>query len=292
MNTSNTTHPPGSAPSRPSVADKRRRFRALHEHGCFAIPNPWDIGSALLLQSLGFKALATTSAGFAWAQGRADNRITLDMALQHLHEMVAATDLPMNADFENGFAADARGVGENVRLAVQTGVAGLSIEDSVNPGDGSTQSLFALDDAIARLRAARQAIDATGGDTLLVARCECFLTGQPDIDLAVTRLKAYANAGADCLYAPGVRTREHILALVQALAPKPLNVVISWPADFTMADLAAWGVRRVSVGGGLARAAWAGLVRAAQPLADQGSFAGFADITPSASINQLFHDRS
>lgn len=272
----------------PTPTDKRRTFRTLHEQACFAIPNPWDVGSALLLQSLGFKALATTSAGFAWAQGRADNRITRDMALEHLHTMVAATDLPLNADFENGFANSPPGVAESVRLAVEAGVAGLSIEDSTN---GSPQSLFSLDEALARLRAARAAIDATGGDTLLVARCECFLTGQPDLELAIARLRAYAQVGADCLYAPGVRTREQILALVQAVAPKPLNVVISWPAEFAMADLADWGVRRVSVGGGLARAAWAGLLKAAKPLAEQGSFAGFAGITPSGEINGLLGTR-
>ena len=186
--------------TRPSIADKRRTFHQLHAAGCFVIPNPWDVGSARYLQGLGFKALATTSSGFAWSQGRPDNGISRDMALAHLREMVAATDVPINADFENGFARDAAGVAESVRLAVETGVAGLSIEDST--GDAA-RPLFALDEAVERMRAARQAIDQTGGDTLLVGRAECFLVGRPDLDETIARLKAYAHAGADCLYAPG-----------------------------------------------------------------------------------------
>ena len=198
---------------RPSIADKRRAFRKLHETGCFVIPNPWDVGSALYLQSLGFKALATTSSGFAWSQGHADNGISRDMALAHLHAMVAATDLPMNADFESGFATDASGVGESVRLAVETGVAGLSIEDST--GDAANP-LFDLAVAVERMRAARKAIDKAGGDTLLVGRAECFLVGRPDLDETIGRLKAYSSAGADCLYAPGIATPDQIAAIVAA----------------------------------------------------------------------------
>src|SRR5688572_23719635 len=207
---------------RASVADKRRLFHQLHQDGCFVIPNPWDVGSAFFLKSLGFKALATTSSGFAWTRGRPDNGVSRDMALAHLHEMVAATDLPLNADFESGFAADAAGVTESVRLAIETGVAGLSIEDSTgDPGD----PLFELDTALERIRAARKAIDKAGGDTLLVGRAECFFVGRPDLEDTIRRLKAYASAGADCLYAPGIRTAEHIREVVAAVAPKPVNLL-------------------------------------------------------------------
>ena len=191
--------------ARPSVADRRRKFRELHEAGCFVIPNPWDPGTARYLQSLGFKALATTSSGFAWTRARPDNGITREMALAHLAEMVAATDLPVNADFEGGFAADVAGVAESVRLAVETGVAGLSIEDST--GDAA-RPLHELSVAVERMRAARRAIDKAGGDTLLVGRAECFLVGRPDLAETIARLKAYSDAGADCLYAPGIRTHE------------------------------------------------------------------------------------
>ena len=257
---------------RPSVADKRREFHRLHESGCFVIPNPWDPGSARYLQGLGFKALATTSAGFAWSKARPDNGVTRDMVIAHLEEMVAATDVPINADFESGFAADAAGVAQSVRRAVDTGVAGLSIEDST--GDAA-RPLYSVDEAVDRMRAARRAIDATGGDTLLVGRAECFLAGRPDLDEAIARLKAYSSAGADCLYAPGLRTREQFAEVVEALAPKPVNALIGWPADLTVADLAALGVRRISVGGALARTAWGGFMRAAKLLAEDGSFAGF-----------------
>ena len=203
-----------------STADKRRAFRQLHEAGCFVIPNPCDIGSARLLQGFGFKALATTSSGFAWSRGHPDNGVTRDMALAHLHEIVAATDVPVNADFERGFAPDAAGVAQSVRLAIETGVAGLSIEDST--GD-MAQPLYALDEACKRMRAARSAIDKMGGDVMLVGRAECFSVGRPDLHETVARLKAYAQAGADCLYAPGLRTREQIAAVVAAVAPRPVN---------------------------------------------------------------------
>jgi 2-methylisocitrate lyase-like PEP mutase family enzyme len=276
------------ADTRPSVADKRRTFHALHQSGCFVIPNPWDAGSARYLASLGFKALATTSSGFAWSRARADNHVDRETVLAHLADIVAATDLPVNADFESGFAVDAAGVAQSVRLAVATGVAGLSIEDST--GDAA-HPLYALDEAVARIRAARGAIDATGGDTLLVGRAECFLVGKPELAETIARLRAYANAGADCLYAPGIRTREDIAAVVEAVAPKPVNLLIGWPSDFSVSDVAALGVRRISVGGALARSAWGGFMRTAKSIAEQGRFDGFADAAPGAALNALFARR-
>src|ERR1700736_4477887 len=216
--------------SRLTITDKRQAFRKLHESGCFAIPNPWDVGSARYLQSLGFKALATTSSGFAWAHGPRDGGMSRDRVLDHLTEMVEATDLPINADFEHGFAPDAAGVAESVRLAVETGVAGLSIEDSTGQ---ASKPLFDTDAAIERIRAARKAIDQAGGNTMLVGRAEGFLVGQPDIEQVVARLKAYANAGADCLYAPGIRSAEDIRAVVAAVAPKPVNLLVGFNADLT-----------------------------------------------------------
>jgi 2-methylisocitrate lyase-like PEP mutase family enzyme len=269
---------------RPTTADKRRTFRTLHESGCFVIPNPWDLGSAIYLQSLGFKALASTSSGFAWARGRADNTLDRGTVLAHLAELVAATDLPINADFESGFARDAPGVEESVRLAVDTGVAGLSIEDST--GDPA-RPLYDLDAAVERMRAARRAIDKADGDTLLVGRAECFLVGRPDLVETIARLKAYANAGADCLYAPGIRTRAEILAVVGGVAPKPVNLLIGGPSAMSVAEVAALGVRRISVGGALARSAWGGFMRAAAPLASDGSFGGFADAASGAELNTL-----
>jgi len=271
--------------TRPSIDDKRRAFRQLHETGCFVIPNPWDVGSALYLQSLGFKALATTSSGFAWTQGRADNAISRDMALAHLQDMVAATDLPVNADFENGFAMDAAGVGESVRLAVETGVAGLSIEDST--GDAA-KPLFDLDAAVERVRAARKAIDKAGGDTLLVGRAECFLVGRPNLGETIQRLKAYAHAGADCLYAPGIGTPEDIAAVVAAIAPKPINLLVGAGSKLTVKEIAALGVRRVSVGGALARSAWGGFMRAARSIAEHGKFDEFASAASGRDLNALF----
>lgn len=270
---------------KPSTAEKRRLFQQLHQSGCFVIPNPWDVGSARLLQGLGFKALATTSSGFAWSQGHPDNGVSRDATLAHLAEMVAATEVPLNADFESGFAADAAGVAESVRLAIEAGVAGLSIEDSTgNP----SQPLFAIDEACARMRAARSAIDRAGGDVLLVGRAECFLVGQPELDETIARLRAYANAGADCLYAPGIRTREQIAAVVGAVAPKPLNLLVGTASELTMAEIAALGVRRVSVGGAMARAAWGGFMRAAKLLAEQGRFDGFANSASGQELNALF----
>jgi 2-methylisocitrate lyase-like PEP mutase family enzyme len=271
----------------PSISDKRRAFQRLHEAGCFVIPNPWDVGSARFLQSLGFKALATTSAGFAWSQGRPDGAVSRDMALEHLHDIVAATDLPVNADFESGFAPDAAGVAESVRLAIETGVAGLSIEDST--GDAA-KPLYDLDAAVERIRAARKAIDKAGGDTLLVGRAEGFLHGRPDLDEILRRLKAYAHAGADCLYAPGIRTRDQIATLVTGVAPKPFNLLVGSASELTLQQIAALGVRRVSVGGALARSAWAGFMRAARMIAEQGKFDAFADAASGQELNSFFRD--
>lgn len=270
---------------RPSTTDKRAAFRRLHEAGCFVIPNPWDPGSARWLQGLGFQALATTSSGFAWSRARPDNGISRDRALAHLAEMVEATDLPINADFENGFADDLEGVARNVRLAVDCGVAGLSIEDATGQ---SAAPLFGVDEAVARVRAARRAIDAAGGEVLLVARAEGRLVGRPDLAEITARLQAYADAGADCLYAPGLRTREEIAAVVQAVAPRPLNLLIGWASDLTVADVAALGVRRISVGGALARAAWGGFMRAARLIAEEGRFDGFAQAAAGSELDAFF----
>jgi 2-methylisocitrate lyase-like PEP mutase family enzyme len=270
---------------RPSIADKRRTFQRLHQDGCFVIPNPWDVGSARYLQTLGFKALATTSSGFAWSHGHRDGSMSRDRVLEHLTEMVEATDLPINADFEHGYAPDAAGVAESVRLAVETGVAGLSIEDST--GDAA-KPLFDLEAAVERIRAARKAIDKAGGDTLLIGRAECFLVGQPDMEQTTGRLRAYANAGADCLYAPGIRSTEQISAVVTAVAPKPVNLLIGLKAELDLAQIAALGVRRVSVGGALARVAWGGFMRAATLIMEQGSFDGFADAASGNTLNTIF----
>ena len=267
-----------------TIAQKRADFRALHEQGCFVIPNPWDTGSARFLEGLGFKALATTSSGFAWSQGHADGAMSREHILAHLRELVEATDLPVNADFENGFAADAQGVAESVSLAVEMGVAGLSIEDSTG---NAADPLFPVDVAVERLRAARKAIDASGADVLLVGRAENFFVGRPDLDDAIARLKAYANAGADCLYAPGIKTREQIAAVVAAAGGKPPSLRGAAPSKLPMKDSADHGVRRVSVGAGLARAAWGGFIRAARTLAE-GRFDGFADAAPGAELNAFF----
>jgi len=268
-----------------SVAKKRADFRALHEKGCFVIPNPWDTGSARYLEGLGFKALATTSSGFAWSRGQADGALSRAQVLDHLRELVAATDLPVNADFENGFAADAQGVVESVRLAIETGVAGLSIEDSTG---NAADPLFPIEVAAERMRAARQAIDASGADVLLIGRAENFFAGRPDLDDAIARLKAYSDAGADCLYAPGIKTREQIAAVVAAVAPKPVNLLVGGTSELSMVDISELGVRRVSVGGGMARAAWGGFMRAARTLADEGRFDGFADAAAGSELNAFF----
>jgi 2-methylisocitrate lyase-like PEP mutase family enzyme len=271
-------------PTPQDISARRRAFRRLHESGCFVIPNPWDVGSAKYLEKLGFPALATTSSGAAWRHGKADGQMTIEEVLVHLREMVDATGLPVNADFESGFASDAAGVARNVRRAVDTGVAGVSIEDST--GDASAP-LRDIPTSVERIRAARAAIDEAGGETLLVGRAENFIVGRPDLDDAIRRLKAYAEAGADCLYAPGISSREQIGAVVAAVAPKPVNLLIGGTSELTVRDAEALGVRRISVGGALARAAWGGFMRAAQTIAREGRFDGFADAARGAELNGL-----
>ncbi|HET9817667.1 MAG TPA: isocitrate lyase/phosphoenolpyruvate mutase family protein [Rhodanobacteraceae bacterium] len=262
----------------------RAAFRKLHESGCFLIPNPWDAGSAHALAALGFNALATTSSGFAWSRAKPDHAPDLDEVLAHCREIVEATGLPVNVDFEDGHARALDGLKKNVRRCVETGVAGLSIEDST--GD-ATQPLYEFDEAVARMRAAREAIDASGADVMLIGRAECFLVGHPDpLHESLKRLRAYAEAGADCLYAPGAGKPEQIAAIVQAVAPKPVNVLVGGPAPYTLADMAKLGVRRVSVGGALAGAAWGGFLRAARSLA-AGRFDGFADNASHGELNDL-----
>ena len=271
--------------SQQDVSARRRAFRRLHDSGCFVIPNPWDAGSARYLGGLGFKALATTSSGAAWRLAKADGQMSLGETLVHLREMVAATGLPVNADFEQGFAPDAAGVARNVRLAVETGVAGLSIEDST--GDAS-EPLRDIASATERIKAARAAIDESGGETLLVGRAENFIVGRPDLPDTIRRLQAYAEAGADVLYAPGIKTREQIAAVVAAVAPKPVNLLIGFTTDLTLSDIEALGVRRVSVGGALARTAWGGFMRAAQMIATEGRFDGFAGAAGGGELNGFF----
>jgi len=264
---------------------RRAAFRKLHESGCFLIPNPWNIGSARALEKLGFKALATTSSGFAWSQAKPDHAPDVDEVLAHCREIVEATGLPVNADFEDGHARDIDGLQKNVRRCIETGVAGLSIEDST--GDAS-QPLYDFDEAVARMRAARAAVDTSGEDVMLIGRAECFLVGHADpLNESLKRLRAYAEAGADCLYAPGAGAPDQIKAIVAAVAPKPVNVLVGRPVPYTLGDLAKLGVRRVSVGGALAGAAWGGLLRVARELAE-GRFDGFADNATHPDLNQLF----
>jgi 2-methylisocitrate lyase-like PEP mutase family enzyme len=272
-----------------ATADKRQAFRALHQAGCFALPNPWDIGTTRFLQAAGFKALATTSAGAAFALGLPDTdwAVPRDTMLAHIKMIVEATDLPVNADFESGYAHDPDGVARNVLMCRDTGVAGLSIEDAT--GD-PTKPLYDLDHAVARIRAARAALDSAGGDVVLSGRAECFLVGVNDLDETICRLRAYAQAGADCLYAPGIRSREQIAAVVAAVAPKPVNFLMAAAGDLTMADFATLGVRRVSVGSALARTAWGAFMRAAKAIADDGRFDGFAGAVPFGEINDFFRD--
>lgn len=267
-----------------TTTDKRATFRKLHETGCFPIPNPFDVGSALALQHLGFKALASTSAGFAWTIGKADNRVTLDDVCDHLTALCAAVDLPVNADFEGGFAHKPEKVGANVARAVKTGVAGLSIEDST--GDAA-KPLYERDLAIERIKAARAAIDADNSGVLLTGRCEGFLVGQGDLDMVIDRLKAYSQAGADCLYAPGIKTREQISAVVKAVHPKPVNLLIG-ASGLSVTEAAELGVRRISVGGSLARTAWAGFMRAAQEIAEKGTFTELGKGYAGGELNKMF----
>jgi 2-methylisocitrate lyase-like PEP mutase family enzyme len=268
----------------PTTQDRRRAFRELHESGCFVIPNPWDPGTARYLELLGFKALATTSGGFAFSRGVADGAVPRAEMLTHIRDIVTATDVPVNADFLSGYGRDPGEVEENVRLCVQTGVAGLSIEDSRGDKQGTQ---YEIDVAVDRIQAARRAIDGSGGDVILTGRAENFFTGNRDLAETVTRIRAYAQAGADCLYAPGVRTPAEITAIVEAAAPKPVNVVMT-RAHGSVSDLAALGVRRVSIGGMLALAGWAAVARAAVPLAETGSFDGFAGARDAPNLGALF----
>jgi 2-methylisocitrate lyase-like PEP mutase family enzyme len=292
MNTvtrSSTTTPAAEAAG-PSltVSGRRQAFRRLHEAGCFVMPNPWDIGSARYLQQLGFPALATTSAGFAFSQGLPDSEAALsrDRNLAHLAEIAGAVDVPVNADFASGYGTTPEEVADSVARCVASGVAGLSIEDATGE---AAAPLYDLPLALERLRAARQAIDESGADVLLTGRAECYLTGHPAALLeSIRRLQAYAEAGADVLFAPGAHDPSDIAALVEAVAPKPLNLLVSRDIGLSVADIAKLGVRRISVGPALALAAWTGVTHAAQQLAAEGSFAGFASLSPYAEINGFF----
>lgn len=271
-----------------SDADTRRKratFRQLHAEGCFVLPNPWDVGSARYLQRQGFLALATTSAGCAWSEGRPDGAASLQATLEHLRLMAAATPLPLNADFGDGFGASPPEVAEAVAAAIDTGIAALSIEDASGVADAP---LRPIDDAVARLRAARAAIDQAGGEVLLVGRAENFFVGVPDLHDTLRRLRAYAEAGADVLYAPGISTPEQIRAVVAAAGSTPVNLLVGGPTPLNLKDIAALGVRRVSLGGALARAAWGGLMQATRPIVQDGRFDGLQQAAPGATLNALF----
>jgi len=270
-----------------STADKRRTFRALHQSGCFVIPNPWNAGSARYLQGLGFKALATTSSGYAHSQGFSDGDVNRDMVLAHCREIAQAADVPVNADFEGGYADDPEEVAANVRLCVGTGVAGLSIEDFTG---NDADPLYDFDLAVKRVRAAREAIEKAGSGVVFTARTEGFIKGRPDLAETVRRLKAFAGAGADCLYAPGIRTREQIEAVVKAVAPLPVNLLMAAPLGFTVNDVAAMGVRRISVGGALARVATHAFIQSARQIAQDGKFDSFGGVISNAELNKFFHD--
>ena len=267
-----------------TLHEKCRLLRDLHQNGCFVIPNPWDAGSAVLLEQLGFRALATTSSGFAWSVGRPDNHVTLADALAHYRAMSAAVSVPISADFEGGFATDAAAVAANVSAAAATGIAGLSIEDST--GD-TAAPLFDSALAVERVRAARRAIDDGPAPLVLTARSEGFIVGRPDLRETISRLTAFADAGADCVFAPGIRDENDIRAIVTAVAPTPVNVLVS--GDFTtVAKLADLGVRRISVGGALARVAWGAFLRAAREIAKDGTFTELAKGIPSGELNSRF----
>jgi 2-methylisocitrate lyase-like PEP mutase family enzyme len=266
-----------------TIADKRTTFRKMHESGCFVLPNPWDVGSARALQHLGFKAIASTSAGFAWSIGKADNRVTVEDVLLHLTALCGAVDLPVNADFEGGFAHKAEKVGVNVARAVKTGVAGLSIEDST--GD-KAKPLYDHALAVERIKAAREAIDADQSGVLLTGRCEAFLWGQSDLKMVIDRLTAYAEAGADCLYPPGIKTKDEITAIVKAVHPKPVNLLIG-ASGLSVKEAEDLGVRRISVGSSLARTAWAGFIRSAREMAEKGTFTELANGYSGGELNKM-----
>lgn len=267
----------------PTIEEKRTEFRRLHESGCFAIPNPWDIGTARYLQHLGFKAIATTSAGFAFSRGLSDGAVKRDDMLAHIRELVEGTDIPVNADFENGYADDPNWCAENARLCAETGVAGLSIEDAA---DRKESPIYDLNLAVERIHAVREALHGTG--VLLVGRAEGFLVGRENIDQVIKRLMAYSEAGADCLYAPGFKERDPLKAIVECILPKPSNILIGGAIGLTMHDVAELGARRVSVGGAFARAAWGGFVRSAKELIEKGTFDELSKATPYAELQDLF----
>jgi 2-methylisocitrate lyase-like PEP mutase family enzyme len=270
-----------------SSTDSRAVFRHLHESGCFVMPNPWDLGSARVLEQLGFPALATTSAGLAWSLGRRDSSVSRNETIAHLRAMAEAVDVPINADFEDGFATKPKDVARNVKIATTTGIAGLSIEDSTG---NEADPLFEFSLAVERISAARRAIDESGTGIVLTARSEGFIVGRPDLAETIRRLTAYAEAGADCLYAPGLSTTQDVAAVVKALAPKPVNVLVG--SDFTtVAELADLGVRRISVGGALARAAWGSFLYAASEIAEHGTFARLSAGIPFPVLNRRFTSR-
>jgi 2-methylisocitrate lyase-like PEP mutase family enzyme len=273
------------------MTDKTTRFQQLHASGCFVIPNPWDRGSAMLLARLGFPALATTSAGFAWSMGRPDTGVVLEEVVKHLRAITGSVDVPVNADLEGGFAIAPGSVANNVTVACTTGISGLSIEDAAPAASRTDSPLIDFEMSVERIRAARSAIDASGTGVLLTARSEGFIVGAPDLAETIRRLTAYAEAGADCLYAPGIRDTKDIAAVVNAVAPKPVNVLVG--SNFTTVDqLAQLGVRRISVGGALARAAWAGFLTAAREISEHGTFDALAGAIPFDEINGLFERRS
>jgi methylisocitrate lyase len=268
----------------PDIPDRRRVFRELHQSGCFVIPNPWDEGGARLLAQLGFPALATTSSGFAWSRGRPDNSVTLEQALTHFRAIAQSVTVPVTADFEGGFAVEPNEVARNVLAATATGIAGLSIEDSTG---NAADPLFAFTLAVERMRAARRAIDDSRTGLLLTGRSEGYVVGRPDLEETIRRLTAYAEAGADCLFAPGIKSKTDIAAVVEAVAPKPVNVLVS--SDFTtVSELSALGVRRISVGGALARTAWTGFFQAAREIAQHGTFTSLSRAVPSSELNGAF----
>jgi methylisocitrate lyase len=266
------------------VTPRWEEFRRLHREGCFVMPNPWDVGGARALVQLGFRALATTSSGFAWSLGRADNHVRLEDALAHFYEIASAVEVPVNADFEGGFAIEPVHIVANVKRATETGIAGLSIEDS--SGDAA-DPLFPFSLSVERIQAAREAIDGSGTEIVLTGRSEGFIVGRPDLDETLRRLKAYADAGADCLYAPGIKSVADICAVVEAVSPKPVNVLAY--ADFaTVAELAELGVRRISIGGALARTAWTGFLEAATEIAEKGTFRALGRAVSGTVLNRKF----
>jgi len=262
-----------------TIAAKRARFQDLHrQNGCFVIPNPWDIGSARYLQSLGFKALATTSAGFGWSRGQPDGGVSMEAICAHVAELAAAVDVPVSADFENGYGDDPETLAANVAHVCQTGIAGLSIEDTAN------RRVYGFEESVARVKTTRRAIDGAGADVVFTARADALFLGSTDFDDILKRLAAFADAGADCLYAPGLKSLDQVAAVVREVAPKPVNVLVTAPG-FTVAQLTDLGVRRISVGGALARTAWGGFMTAAREIAEAGTFTSFGLAPTGAALN-------